>query len=850
MRKSYILVPLLVGILMVSVFSAPTVKAATIEELQAQIQQLLQILARLQVQILQMKLSQETPVTPVVRPVTGQCGWCGVSCQRIQRGMYCPQIAPPAGYTCKDINGVCTKVSETFSELPDLTISSLSASKVPSNSGTPTYKITATEKNISRFYAGPHYFQIREENRDTGPIAIQKINSLAPNQTITIKGEYKCYWPGIHTITARANFQWDAGIISYTGIKESNLLNNTKTISVYCPPDPSTCTDSDGGKNYYVKGTVKHHIAYSMYNDTDRCINHTTLEEYYCDKDGQAKAEIYSCPSDYTCQDGACVKEEIPVTSQIRVLSPNGGEKWVKGNNYLIKLEVQSPSSSAYDIVCVSIGKTTIDLYKGGELYKEITQNFSLKDNYFWKIPADIPTGNDYKIKISTIVPPCGIIFDTSDNYFSITEAGVCTNLQTQSTCLNNPNCYWDQQYGNCQNYDSTKQVCYDPDGGRNIYVRGHTFGFRKVYADAKDKRIRTGGMDACYANGTKLREYYCADNQYIEFYDTNCPSGYTCKDGACVKSTIQLDAKPTGTLMVRKTGAFSATVNIDSKDNEGVSEISLWDSSKGRWITTPCPVGSDGLPTTCGRKWTFIFDKPGNYTYCGRVKDTAGQVSQTNPYCNTVTISSPMPVVPTCTDNDGGDNLYVKGIVISNHYPTFNSEELSHGIGTGSTKSFTDYCENSNTIKEFYCVKLGVSNPVKSGIEAVAVPHNCPTGYTCQDGACKSATQQCTINNFVANPSTVRWGFPSSGNYSVLSWNTSNCNSCHVSSGSVGYWPENNSNSVKIYNIKNTTTFTLECLGLNSKDTKQVIVTVIPIFHIDVITKLTASIADLNLAQ
>ena len=33
-----------------------------------------------------------------------------MSCTRIQPWMYCPQIAPPAGYECGDVNGVCTKV--------------------------------------------------------------------------------------------------------------------------------------------------------------------------------------------------------------------------------------------------------------------------------------------------------------------------------------------------------------------------------------------------------------------------------------------------------------------------------------------------------------------------------------------------------------------------------------------------------------------------------------------------------------------------------------------------------------------------------------------------------------------
>ncbi len=119
MKKSYILVPLLMGILMVSVFSVPTVRAATIEELQAQIQQLLQMIMQLQSQLSQ--TIQAEPVNPIfprsvvptAKPAAYSCSWCGVSCQRISPWMYCPQIASPVGYDCREVNEVCTKVLST-----------------------------------------------------------------------------------------------------------------------------------------------------------------------------------------------------------------------------------------------------------------------------------------------------------------------------------------------------------------------------------------------------------------------------------------------------------------------------------------------------------------------------------------------------------------------------------------------------------------------------------------------------------------------------------------------------------------------------------------------------------------
>ncbi|MFH0711510.1 MAG: LamG-like jellyroll fold domain-containing protein [archaeon] len=66
----------------------------------------------------------------------------------------------------------------------------------------------------------------------------------------------------------------------------------------------SECTDSDGGKDYYIKGTAtgKSSISY-----TDSCILTTRLYESFCRSNGYASRELYSCPNG--CSDGACIKK-------------------------------------------------------------------------------------------------------------------------------------------------------------------------------------------------------------------------------------------------------------------------------------------------------------------------------------------------------------------------------------------------------------------------------------------------------------------------------------------------------------------------------------------------------------
>src|SRR3989338_9992524 len=71
------------------------------------------------------------------------------------------------------------------------------------------------------------------------------------------------------------------------------------------PPPASTCTDSDGGKNYNVKGTVMKGT-----NEEDRAtdvcltLDPTVLAEFYCDSAGNIRSEEYTCPN--SCSDGSC----------------------------------------------------------------------------------------------------------------------------------------------------------------------------------------------------------------------------------------------------------------------------------------------------------------------------------------------------------------------------------------------------------------------------------------------------------------------------------------------------------------------------------------------------------------
>lgn len=76
------------------------------------------------------------------------------------------------------------------------------------------------------------------------------------------------------------------------------------------------CTDSDGGKDYYVKGTINSiDVEGKPFTHTDWCIPTNDpayalfagyLEENYCRFDDKADVEMYKCPNG--CKDGVCIK--------------------------------------------------------------------------------------------------------------------------------------------------------------------------------------------------------------------------------------------------------------------------------------------------------------------------------------------------------------------------------------------------------------------------------------------------------------------------------------------------------------------------------------------------------------
>ena len=206
----------------------------------------------------------------------------------------------------------------------------------------------------------------------------------------------------------------------------------------------------------------------------------------------------------------------------------------------------------------------------------------------------------------------------------------------------------------NSSNTNQTNSTsCTDTDGGISYFVKGTA------------TNNAGSSVDLCNS-ATNLTEYYCFSDQIRSTY-YNCQNGYTCTNGACGSSgsneTNQTCTNECTSGQMRCSGSYSQACG-----NYDVDSCTEWNAG------TLCQYGCSGAGV------------------CG---------------------SAPTPF---CTDSDGGQNYYLKGIV--------NTEQCN----------YTDYCGIGNftsNVIENYCIDASGSK----------IAYTCP--YGCDDGKCKFAPRK-----------------------------------------------------------------------------------------------------------
>ncbi|MDD5056051.1 MAG: PKD domain-containing protein [Candidatus Peribacteraceae bacterium] len=172
-----------------------------------------------------------------------------------------------------------------------------------------------------------------------------------------------------------------------------------------------SCSDSDGGKDYFNKGETEG-ISPSTgkkYSGSDICGTGTTyavgqLVEHYCDGKYHTNT-VYTCP--YGCSNGACQRTTEP---PIRVISPNGGEVWTEGNDYMMRWTPTAKQVPAMQ----TIDQYIIDEYGNNAITPAIGRTNTGGDGW---APRNV--SGKFKLKICQHgTTNC----DMSDDYFTITS--------------------------------------------------------------------------------------------------------------------------------------------------------------------------------------------------------------------------------------------------------------------------------------------------------------------------------------------------------------------------------------------------------------------------------------------
>jgi hypothetical protein len=273
---------------------------------------------------------------------------------------------------------------------------------------------------------------------------------------------------------------------------------------------PPTCIDTDGGRDYYNKGT----LTAGDYTADDFCSLTTQVWELFCTDDGYKAGEKYTCPDG--CLNGACLKpSEIPCTD-----SDNGKNYLQKGTtaNSSVSSEDSCNNGVLKEYSCsgTRVNFEYYDCKQNG--YTNCLDGACVND-----ICVDSDNGKNYLID--------GTVTTSTTSYKDRCDAG----LLKEYFCSNG---LIDFEYYNCEqnNYlgcfngfcvEQSSSGCTDTDSldvyskGR-VYYQGNTF---------EDQCFTSSGakVSSCSGYGCELGERYCDRGvMKTHYYDGAYVDGHT----------------------------------------------------------------------------------------------------------------------------------------------------------------------------------------------------------------------------------------------------------------------------------------------------------------------------------
>ncbi|MFA5108595.1 MAG: hypothetical protein WC492_03640 [Candidatus Micrarchaeia archaeon] len=412
--------------------------------------------------------------------------------------------------------------------------------------------------------------------------------SLIGNHTVDIKYDTCKDEYTLYEYDCLAN----GSIIKYEIPCPSGCLNGA------CKPQEtvSGCTDSDDGLNYAIRGTT---ITSNGEVEEDRCNNAQNVEEFYCKPDGTIGEYGYSCSQGYKCVDGACILRDAANCKQYA--EPCGTVYGTCCSSYVCA-----------NGVCLTASEATRCTDTDGGNVPTVYGVLNLPTGF---------VGADYCLSNGKLVE----FYCTADNYAVMETACASGYVCSGGACV--------QGAGGT----TIAFTCTDSDNGKNYNLKG-------VITNSSGATL---GTDTCYYDGA-LSEFYC-QNGVMQTERYNCPSGYSCSNGACINTCNDSD------------GADYYTVGAVTATNGAYNDMC---TNTTRLLERIC---------TNGIAASSYYDCPINYACSG------GKCIW-------------QPAAPVCTDSDGGKDSSTRGTVVID-------------FGT-SNSTYTDYCMNTSLAVEYYCVQ------------------------------------------------------------------------------------------------------------------------------------------------
>ncbi len=253
---------------------------------------------------------------------------------------------------------------------------------------------------------------------------------------------------------------------------------------------------------------------------------------------------------------------------------------------------------------------------------------------------------------------------------------------------------------------------CTDSDDGINYDVKGTTIGINVFDYSHSDQPSSKSHVDRC--DGDKLQEYYCNNDNLVDWNNYECP--ISCRDGVCLRESEEETEIDQESMSIK---TLESAYNVD----EIITGRDATDSDKMIRVHTKLPQRMDcdqsyvsftGQEIRTGSGGCLIdgvsfSDNPSRLG----VGEWKAKIIATSPETGeSFTIISPPFIIyskSTCTETDGGQNYYAKGLTIDN-----------------KARKALDSCKTSDYLLEAYCEPDNTIGRVE---------YECPKG--CEDAAC-----------------------------------------------------------------------------------------------------------------